>query len=368
MLYAFITAILILIISLGFLIYWIAKNKKNINLRILKLIMIAIIIALSCIAFLIEPKESNDLYRHFKDIELIRNKGFFAEQEFNNVILIKLIFLLVSFLPSNHFLPAIAVIITYGISMCIIYDFSKKNQTSTRVTAIAILLNFALCSFYMAASGIRNAMACSFLALGLYLDLIKNKKFIIKVWPYIVAALIHPMAYIVIVIRILLQIKWIEKVKYLVLLVGILYRPIIKLFYFINLGITNYLAQKMDLYLVKESIEDIRWLLVIWAFLIFIYIVTIVLKKENENIKFKKYLNFIQLYILFIFAFTFVADVFTKRLTFLLAFFMIPLLYLIENHFDKKQKVFCYAVFIIILCGLIPYGLAELKNTGFMLG
>ena len=211
-------------------------------------------------------------------------------------------------------------------------------------------------------------MACSFLALGLYLDIIKGKKFIIKVWPYIIAALIHPMAYIVIAIRILLQIKWIEKLKYLVLAVGILYRPIIKLFYFIDLSITNYLAQKMELYLVKESVEDIRWLLVIWAFLIFIYVITIVLKKKNENIKFKKYLNFIQLYILFIFALTFVVDVFTRRLTFLFAFFMIPLLYLIEENFDKRQKIFCYAVFIIILCGLLPYGLAELRNTGFMIG
>lgn len=366
MLWLFIVVILILILILGILIYGIIVNKK-VNKKVLIAVQIILILALAVLAFLIEPRESNDLYRHFRDIDLIRENGFSAVPQYNNVILIKFLFSLVALLQINHFLPAIAAIITYGISMYIIYDFSKRNETTSRVISIAILLNFALCSFYAVTSGIRNAMACSFLALGLYLDLIRGEKLVKKIWPYIVGALIHPMAYIVIAIRLLFQIKWLDKIKYLILFVGLLYRPLMRLLYFINTGLTNYLAQKMNLYLVKESIEDIRWLLVIWIFLIFVYAITIILKKTKEDIKFKKYLNFVQIYILFIFAFTFVADIYTKRLTFLLAFLMIPFVYLIEENLEKKQKIFCYGVLIFLLCGLIPYSIVELKNTGFMI-
>ena len=251
--------------------------------------------------------------------------------------------------------------------MYIIYDFTKRNETTSRVISISILLSFALCSFYVTASGIRNAMACSFLALGLYLDLIRKEKLVKKIWPYIIAALIHPVAYIVIIIRLLLNIKWLNKIKYVILLIGLLYRPIMNLFKLINIEITNYLAQKMNAYIVTESKEDIRWMLVIWMFLIFLYVISIIIEKKNKNKKFDQYLNFVQIYILFIFALTFVVDIFTRRLTFLLAFFMIPFVYLIEENLEKKQKIFCYGVLIFLLCGLLPYGLAELRNTGFML-
>ena len=135
----------------------------------------------------------------------------------------------------------------------------------------------------------------------------------------------------------------------------------------INLEITNYLAQKMNAYLVVESKEDIRWMLVIWMFLVFLYVISIIIEKKNKNEKFVRYLNFVQIYILSIFALTFVVDIFTRRLTFLLAFFMIPFVYLIEKNLVKRKKIFCYGVLIVLLCGLIPYSIVELKNTGFML-
>lgn len=366
MLWLFIVGILIIIAILGILIYWMVINRK-VNERVLIVVQIILIVALAILAFLIEPKESNDLFRHFEKIDLIREKGFGIKLEYDYVMIVRLLFNFVAFLPSNHFLPAISVIITYGISMYIIYDFTKRNETTSRVTSIAILLSFALCSFYVTASGIRNAMACTFLALGLYLDLIRKEKLVKKIWPYIIATLIHPVAYIVIIIRILFNIKWINKIKYVILLIGLLYRPIMNLFRLINIEITNYLAQKMNAYLVVASKEDIRWMIVIWIFLIFLYVMSIIIEKKNKDKKFDQYLKFVQIYILFIFALTFVVDIFTRRLTFLLAFFMIPFVYLIEENLEKKQKKICYGVLIFLLCGLLPYGLAELRNTGFTL-
>ena len=366
MLWLFILAILLIIAILGILIYSIIVNKK-VNCKVLIVVQMILIVALAVLAFLIEPKETNDLFRHFEKIDLIREKGFGISLEYDYVIIIRLLFNFVALLPSNHFLPAISVIITYGISMYIIYDFTKKNQPLSRVVSIAILLNFAICSFYMVASGIRNAMACSFLALGIYLDLIRKEKLIKKIWPYIIAALIHPVAYIVIIIRLLLNVKWLNKIKYVILLIGLLYRPIMNLLKFINVEITNYLAQKMNTYLIIESKEDIRWMLVIWAFLIFIYVISTIIERKNKNKKFNQYINFIQIYILFIFALTFVVDVFTRRLTFLIAFLMIPFVYLIDQNLEKNQKIFCYGILIFLLCTLIPYSLAELRNTSFML-
>lgn len=365
MLYVFLTSILILILAVLNLIYFIINNKKC-SERLLKVLVIILVITLSTIAYCIDPKITNDLYRHFENIDIIRNYGFNAMHTYDNVLGAKILFYIISFFPNNHFLPAISAIITYGILMYIIYDFNKEKKITTRIIAISILLNFSMCTFSTAISGIRNAMAFAFLALGLYFDLIKKNKRLNRIWPYVIAVTIHPVSWTVIVIRILYNIKVIQKLKYIMLFMAFTIKYIVKLIKKINIADIKYVTDKLEYYIAANWIDDMRLLYVTLIMLIFIYILTILLKKKKE-VKYINYIDFIQLYILVILGSVFIAKVFVKRLTLLMAFFIIPLIYMLEREMSKKGKIIVYGIFLIFIIGLTIYSVIEVKgNMGFI--
>jgi len=362
----FLISILTLIAILIVLGYFIIKNKKITN-KILIILGAILVVALALIACCIEPKETNDLYRHFKCIDLMREYGTDAITEYDTLPATKGLFYLVSLLPTNHLLPFISAIIIYGIFMFIIYDFNKRNDITSRVVAIGILLNFAMCTYATCISGIRNAMAFAFIALALYMDLIRKEKPIKTIWPYIIAVCLHPASWLVIAIRIIYQLtyklKHIDKLKYLILLIGLFPSVIINVLYFINLDATIYIADKLHAYTMHPWQDDIRLLCVLVILLICIYIVTIWLKRKNNEIEYLKYINFLQFYILVIFGSMFIDQIFIKRLTILLAFLMIPLVYLIENNSTKKQKLIIYGITIFFITGLVAYSVVQVRGN-----
>ena len=203
-----------MIISIVIIIYFYTINRK-INTKLIGCITIIILLGLVIIAFMIQPNKSNDLYRHFEKLDIFRNVAFEATSEMNDIIGAKILFYIISLLPSNHFLPVVSVIITYGILFYIIKDFAKNKYVTTRCFAISVLLGFSICDYISVVSGIRNTMAFAFIALALYKDLIKNEKGLKIVWPYVIAVSIHPSAWIVIVARLILGLKYSEKIKYL---------------------------------------------------------------------------------------------------------------------------------------------------------
>lgn len=358
MLYAFFTAITVLILIMIILIYFIIINKKC-TLRVLRILLISTIVALAIIAYCIEPKITNDLYRHFQGIDYIRTYGFTAMKTYDEAIGAKILFYIVSLLPNNHFLPAIAAIITYGILFYIILDFCKNNNTSSRIVAVAILLNFSMCTYSTVISGVRNAMAFAFCALALYLDLIREQKGLKKIIPYLIAISIHPSTIMIIGCRLLLNLKQINLYKYLLLFWSFITKYLIKALYFIGTNITIYVGNKLQDYFMGNWIDDMRLLYVSIALVIVIYFIT----KHIKDEQYLRYTTFLQTYILLIIGSVFVAKIFVKRLLILMAFFMIPLVYLIEKNTEKKKQVIFYSILIFFMCGLIPYSVIEVKGN-----
>ena len=366
MLYVFLIASFILIINIIMLAYFCFKNPKT-TTKFNKIISISIILSLALIAFLIEPQKTNDLYRHFAGIDRFREYGSFNDinAEYNDIIGAKILFYIISFLPSNHFLPLIAIIVTYGILFYIIDDFSKRNIVYTRTIAMSIFLGISICDFYSTMSGVRNTMAFAFLALSLYKDLIKKEKGIKIIWPYIIAVSIHPASWIVIALRLVLEFSKSGKLKYILLFWGIAVSYIIQILF----KISPYIASKLQMYVTEEDdVTDFRFFLVKVIFIVLVYLLTILVKK-SKDVNYLKYINFLQLYIFFMIGSIFVSTIMFGRLYFLPGFLLIPLLYLVEKNFTPKDKISIYIVLAIFIIGCLLYSVVQIRgNTGWVFG
>lgn len=361
MLYVFLVAIALLLLSVIILIYFCIIDK-NINKNLIVCISIIIILSLSTIAFMLNPSKSNDLYRHFEMIDIFRNTNFEANDELNEVFGAKILFYIVSFFPSNHLLPVISVLITYGILFYMIKDFVKNKNVSTRCVAISVFLGIAICDYVSVVSGIRNAIAFAFIGLALYKDLIKEERGIKIIWPYIVAVLIHPSSWIVIVVRLILNLRSSEKIKYFLLFWSAFVDLIIEVLF----KVSPYIATKLQLYFTEDFLSDFRIVIVKLILIIFIYVITMILNK-NKNVEYKKYINFLQLYICSIIGSLFVSTVIFGRLFLLLAFLMIPLIYLIEKDISKNRRRMIFVVLAIFIIGFLAYSVIQVRgNMSFM--
>ena len=363
MLYIFLIACFILVIDIIMLVYFCFKNKKTTS-KFNKIIAISIILPLMVIAFLIEPQETNDLYRHFAGIDRFREYGRFdINNEYDNIMGAKILFYLVSLLPSNHFLPVIGICITYGILFYIINDFSKMKIVYTRTVAIAIFLGISICDFYSTISGVRNTMAFAFLALSLYKDLIKKEKGIKIILPYVLAVSIHPSSWIVIVARLILKFSKNGKLKYVLLFWGVTVGYIIKLLF----NISPYIALKLQMYVTEEdTVTDFRIFFVKILFIGFTYLLTVLIKKYKD-VDYLKYLNFLQLYICLMIGSIFVSTIMFGRLYFLPGFLLIPLIYLAEKNLSIKDRTNVYIMLAIFIIGCLFYSAVQIiGNTGWV--
>lgn len=371
MIYIFGIALFIIILNIGIMLCNSVRNK-TISANMVKIILITTLIALAVVAYCIEPKQHNDLYRHFEVVDTFRNEGFVNVADYDSLIGTKILFFIIAILPNNHFLPAIAAVITYGIGFFIIYDFNKNQTVGSRTLLISVLMIFTMTTYATVVGRIRNAMAFAFLALALYYDLIRNEKKI-KIIPfYLIAISIHPSSFMVIAVRLLLsvidkikskcKIKGVENLKYVMLGWSAIIPVIIKILNIINTPFTQNISSKLVGYSLRSIVDDIRLFLVYIAILVFVYIISEIIRRQKD-VPFEKYIYFIQLYIIIIFGSILIDKLFVRRLIIVLAFFMIPLIHMIEQKIKGKYKLAIYLLFIFFAVGLIAYSVVEVKSN-----
>lgn len=122
-----------------------------------------------------EPSVSDDLYRHYENINQIRNHG---ETIFNSSPLLvwRLMLWLVSLTDSNGWLPSMAVLIWgYAIGK-ITYDYIKTHTYSTRIIFIYFIGLLGSCSVFYLVSGVRCATSMAIWAYAYYFYYNDSKK------------------------------------------------------------------------------------------------------------------------------------------------------------------------------------------------
>ena len=197
----------------------------------IKWLFLALVLALSVMAFYVNPLETDDLLRYYNSLDLLRKKslsGYFDLQRngygnFDAVPVCGLYFFFVSKLGNNNFLPAITIFLTYGSMLLVIWRFANYYKISKLYIFVGTFFLLSTYWYYDTCSGIRNGLAFAVEMFCLYFDLVEKKK--IFCLGYFVAMGIHSAAVIFLGLRLLTEINLRLRLKILnaISLVGIFF-------------------------------------------------------------------------------------------------------------------------------------------------
>lgn len=197
----------------------------------IKWLFLALVLALSVMAFYVKPLETDDLLRYYNLLDLLRKKslsGYFDLQRdgygnFDAVPVCGLYFFFVSKLGNNNFLPAITIFLTYGSMLLVIWRFANYYKISKLYIFVGTFFLLSTYWYYDTCSGIRNGLAFAVAMFCIYFDLVEKKK--IFCLGYFVAMGIHSAAVIFLGLRLLTEINMRLRLKILnaISLVGIFF-------------------------------------------------------------------------------------------------------------------------------------------------
>lgn len=99
----------------------------------IKWLFLALVLALSVMAFFVKPLPTDDLMRYYDSLELLRKKSFAGYLNlqrsgygnYDAVPVCGMYFYLISKLGNNNFLPAITIFLTYGSMLWVIWRFAN---------------------------------------------------------------------------------------------------------------------------------------------------------------------------------------------------------------------------------------------------
>ena len=163
------------------------------------------VVSLAIIAYHMEPPSNWDLSRNFMLLNTIRNSHLsfnefvfggratyiadgYRELLFYNIYR----YIIVHIFNDNHWFQTTTVIIVYAIFGYILIDFQYSRNEYNVSFVLSIILSFTFLPFVYVTSGIRNGLAASIIALGIYLYLYKNKNIFIYFLFLFISATIHP--------------------------------------------------------------------------------------------------------------------------------------------------------------------------------
>ena len=363
----FLLSIITFIYCILFLIYS-ARKGKRIKDKSLSKLMVAMLLAIATFSYFINPSETSDLYRHFLSIDELKYNGFSASI-YDELIGSKCFLYIISMLPSKHWLPFFSAIITYGLGMWIIFDYYKNEKCSSKVLLFSILFMLAIDDFYTVTSGIRCAMAMAFMATGIYLKFLKNKK-IIMYLPFIVISLtIHSISYLVFALIILFKFIKKKRLNFLILLWGFFIVEIISVMRYLRLFFE---ANKLSNYFYGESNTNYVVLALRIILVVIILILSLKIKKSTinnkENIIPMDYIEFVKLFSLVSIGGLYINTIFIGRLLFLLGFLLIPFLHTIEKCANIKNKIIVnmyFCIFFTYNIGIVLYSM--LRGISFII-
>lgn len=331
-LYAFVSLILVF-------------TKKRVGKADLLFAMV-FLIALTVISVNCIPGKTDDLYRHYQLIKLIRewklslDETFYLyAEQFLPIWGISLYYL--SKLPHYFWLVALYAGITLFSVYCILLLFKKFMLTKAE-QSLFMLGFFSVNSLFSINSGLRNQCVFGVGTLLFYLYFLNYINFAVVVGGIVLLGFLHPAAYIILICYVVS--KLLKKVKWLLLL----WMPLIKYIAYPLMKITAAKVSELTpivnkvyyYFFVREKNYDIRQVLAFMVILIFfLYIIYVVKNKELFEQKF--YTNYINLYsLLIIITIGSVGTTLLHRFMYLVAWFSLPLIMLMMRNKIKSKIIF----------------------------
>lgn len=299
-----------LIIVLAFCALYPLIPRKHI-----KWLFLALVLALSVMAFNMVPYKTDDVANYFRQIDQLRDGGWNALQEkidnnennWGSLPVCGYYFYFISLFPDNGMLPAITIFLAYGGMFLVLWRAANKFNVGKWYLFLSSLFILSTYWFYDICSGIRNGLAFTLFCVFIYFDVVE-KKFRPACWiGYLLMLGLHSSAILMLTIRMALLLsrkgkgKIMSVLMFFAMLVGGAVIP--KLGDITGIEYLQLISQKAERaadttgvgsqtnYLVNISIFIVACILVIYC----LY----VLDKNHKYDDFKEYEKFVQLVLSF---------------------------------------------------------------------
>ena len=199
--------IVYLIIVLAFCALYPLIPRKHI-----KWLFLALVLALSVMAFNVVPMETDDLARYYNILERLRRGGWDTlqsmiengENDWDSLPMCGYYFYIASRFDNNGMLPAMTIFLAYGSMFLVLWRAAEKFNVGKWYLFLSVFLILSTYWFYDICSGIRNGLVYTLFCAYAYFDLVE-KKYRIACWVgYALSLLMHSSAIIPLFIVLLL--------------------------------------------------------------------------------------------------------------------------------------------------------------------
>ena len=284
--------------------------------KYIKWLFLALVLALSVMAFFVVPEETDDLSNYFSLIASLRKGGFSllrrmiegGSEDWDSLPVCGLYFYLISRFPDNGMLPAVTIFLAYGSIFWVLWRAAKRYEVNKWYLFLASVFLLSTYWFYDICSGIRNGLTFTLFCFFAYVELVE-KKWRPACWVgYVAMCLMHSSGILMMMVRLALLVSGRKGSKLtsvlisFVMIVGGAIMPHlgeitgIEYFQLISrkaerAASTSGFATGTQ-YLVNVSVFVV-------AVCVFYYAVYVIKKQTEKYESFSDYINFVQLIVFF---------------------------------------------------------------------
>lgn len=284
--------------------------------KYIKWLFLALVLALSVMAFFVVPEETDDLNNYFWQVANLRKGGFSllrqmiedGSEDWDSLPVCGLYFYLISRFPDNGMLPAVTIFLAYGSIFWVLWRAAKRYEVNKWYLFLASVFLLSTYWFYDICSGIRNGLTFTLFCFFAYVELVE-KKWRPACWVgYVAMCLMHSSGILMMMVRLALLFsgrkgsKLTSVLIFFVMIVGGAIMP--HLGEITGIEYFQLISQKAERaastsgfangtqYLVNVSVFVV-------AVCVFYYAVYVIKKQTEKYESFSDYINFVQLIVFF---------------------------------------------------------------------
>lgn len=192
---------------------------------------VAVVVAMTILAYHIVPDETDDLYRYYGMLDIMREQGkagldYIVDLNWYNwktYITFRYYFYFLSFFPNNQYLAAVTMFIVYALMFLVMYKAAQRYQVSKGYVLLGTLFFLSTYWFYDTASGIRNGLAFAIVIACAYYHLVEKRNVTLCLLGYVAACLLHssPILPVALIVLTLLTMKFNSRFVNVIMILGL---------------------------------------------------------------------------------------------------------------------------------------------------
>ena len=178
-------------------------------------LFLALVLALSVMAFFAVPEETDDLTSYFSIVSSLRKGGFSrlrqmiedGNENWDSLPVCGLYFYLISRFPDNGMLPAVTIFLAYGSMFWVLWRAAQRFEVNKWYIFLSSFLILSTYWFYDICSGVRNGLAFTLFCFFAYVELVE-KKWKPACWiGYVAMCLLHSSGILMMMVRLALLVS-----------------------------------------------------------------------------------------------------------------------------------------------------------------